>query len=72
MEGLDNLFEEISDLQDIRFIEQKEKNEQLNKELLHFKKLMMTSTNDSNRRRNTTANVHPIREIIFINNFFLH
>jgi hypothetical protein len=72
MEGLDNLFEEISDLQDIRFIEQKEKNEQLNKELLHFKKLMITSTNDGNRRRNTTASVHPIREIIFINNFFLH
>jgi hypothetical protein len=54
MKELDVLYEEISDSQDIRFIEQKEKIEQLSNEVIHLKKVIVTSPNEANRNNTMT------------------
>lgn len=64
-EDLDALFEDISDLQDIRYIQQKEKTEQLQNEILHLKKLIMTSVNEGHSSNDTMTKVFRIGEIIF-------
>ncbi|CAF4622827.1 unnamed protein product [Rotaria sp. Silwood2] len=51
IKDLDILFNEISDLHDKRFIEQKEKNEQIQKENSHLKNLIVTSANEDNTQR---------------------
>ncbi|CAF3083481.1 unnamed protein product [Rotaria sp. Silwood2] len=51
MKDLDILFNEILDLHDKRFIEQKEKNEQVQKENSHLKNLIVTSANEDNTQR---------------------
>ncbi|CAF0982800.1 unnamed protein product [Rotaria sordida] len=51
LKDLDILFNDISDLHDKRFNEQKEKNEQFQKEISHLKKLMITSDNEDNTNR---------------------
>jgi predicted RNase H-like nuclease (RuvC/YqgF family) len=61
-EDLDALFEDISDLQDIRYIQQKEKTEQLQNEILHLK---MTSVNEGHSSNDTITKVFRIGEIIF-------
>ena len=45
-QDLENLYEGILSSQDIRFIDQNEKNEQLNKEMIHLKKLIITPVNE--------------------------
>jgi len=63
MKDLDTLYEEISDSQDIRFIDQKEKMEQLNNEIIHLKKLIITSPNEGNRNNNPMTKVYQISTI---------
>ena len=62
MRELHNLFEEISDLQDIRFIEQKEKLENLTNEITHLKKLILGTTKqaEENPNPNTMAKAYQI------------
>ncbi len=64
LEDLDTLLEEISVSQAIRFIEQKEKTEQLNNEILHLKKLIITSANEDDHSKNTMTKVYRISKII--------
>jgi hypothetical protein len=61
---LDALLEEISVLQDIRYIQQKEKTEQLQSEILHLKKLISTSVNEGHSSNDTMTKVYRIGEII--------
>jgi hypothetical protein len=67
LKDLDALIEDISVLQALPFIEQKEKTEQLSNEILHLKKLIITSANEGDRSDNTMTKVYRISEIIFLN-----
>ncbi|CAF3859151.1 unnamed protein product [Rotaria sordida] len=51
LKDLDILFNDISDLHDKRFNEQKEKNEQFQEEISYLKKLIITSDNEDNTNR---------------------
>lgn len=59
LKDLENLYENISDLQDIRFIDQKEKIDQLNDEMIHLKKLIITPVNE-----NPMSNVYQLSKIV--------
>ena len=63
---LETLFEEISNLQDIRYIQQKEKIEQLQDEILHLKNLIIAPANKDDSSNGTTTKLHQISEIICI------
>jgi pyruvate carboxylase len=64
LEDLDALIEDISVLQALPFIEQREKNEQLNNEILHLKKLIIKSAHEGDQSDNTMTKVYRISEII--------
>ena len=71
LNDLDVLYEEISTLHDVRLIDQKEKNEQLQTEIAHLKKLIITSANEDDCRNNTTTQIYRISEILScIKNYF--
>ena len=57
LQNLEVLYEEISGSTDIRFIEQKEKQEQLNDEMIHLKKLIITPANEPSMN-----NIHRLSE----------
>lgn len=59
LQDLESLYEEISGSQDIRFIEQKEKQEQINDEIIHLKKLIITPDKEP-----TMNNVYRLSERI--------
>ncbi|CAF1473425.1 unnamed protein product [Adineta steineri] len=63
MNDLNGLFEEISDLQDIRFTQQKDKHDQLCSEILHLKKLLITSASEGHNSRNTFSKVNRLNSV---------
>lgn len=63
MTDLNALYTEISELQDLRFHQLKDKHEQLTSEIFHLrKKLLMTSANESYSSKNTSRKVFRIRK----------
>ena len=71
LNDLDILFQEISTLHDEKLIEQKEKNEQLQTEIVHLKKLIITSVDKDDSGNNTTTQIYRISKILsFIKNYF--
>lgn len=62
LRDLDALIEEIAVLQALPFIEQRDKIEQLNNEIQHLKKIIITSENENNH---TMTKAYQISKIIF-------
>jgi predicted RNase H-like nuclease (RuvC/YqgF family) len=71
LNDLDILFQEISTLHDVKLIEQKEKTEQLQTEIAHLKKLIITTADEDDSGNNTSTQIYRISEILsFIKNYF--
>ncbi|UJR15071.1 hypothetical protein I4U23_002041 [Adineta vaga] len=64
MDDLNILFEDISTLQDLRFIRVKDKHEQLTSEVLQLKKLLITSANEGHSCRNTITKAYRANPMI--------
>jgi len=64
MEDLDELYEDIFNLQYIRFIEQKEKMEQLSNEILHLKKWIIKSAHEDDDSDRTAERVYRIDSMV--------
>ncbi len=63
MGELETLFEEISTSQDIRFVEPIAKNEQLEEEIRHLRKLIITTEGEGNRQDNMMTKAYRIGKI---------
>jgi hypothetical protein len=64
MKNLDILYKEIFDLQDIRFIEQKEKNDQLSIQIRYLKKSIITTPIKDDDRDSLMTNVYQMSKRI--------
>jgi hypothetical protein len=58
MKDLDILYKEIFDLQEIRFTEQKEKNDQLSIQIRYLKKSIITNPIEDDDRESLMTNIH--------------
>jgi len=58
MKNLDNLYEDISILHDKRFLEQKEKNDQLYNKIRHLKKSIISTPIEDDDRDSLMTNLY--------------
>jgi len=65
MKNLDNLYEDISILHDKRFLEQKEKNDQLHNKIRHLKKSIISTPIEDDDRDSLMTNIYRMSMRIF-------